>query len=44
MFDRVEEMAFEERTMPFNDPFIREMYDNAEPVVIQKIKEFDEKH
>jgi len=43
LFDRVDEMAFEERTMPFNDPFIREMYENAEPVVIQKIKDFDER-
>lgn len=43
LFDRVQDMAFEERTMPFNDPFIREMYDNAEPVVIQKIKDFDER-
>ena len=43
LFDRVQDMAFEERTMPFNDPFIREMYDNAEPVVIKKIKDFDER-
>ena len=44
LFDRGGEMPFEERTMPFNDPFIRDMYDQAEPVVIQKIKEFDERH
>lgn len=44
LFDRIADMAFEERTMPFNDPFIRDMYDGAEPVVIQKIKEFDERH
>ncbi len=44
LFDRVGEMPFEERTMPFNDPFIRDMYDQAEPAVIQKIKEFDERH
>jgi len=44
LFDRVGEMPFEERTMPFNDPFIRDMYDQAEPVVIQKIKNFDERH
>jgi hypothetical protein len=37
-------MPFEERTMPFNDDFIREMYDAAEPVVIEKIKVFDERH
>ena len=44
LFDRVAELPFEERTMPFNDPFIRDMYDQAEPVVIQKIKNFDERH
>jgi thymidylate synthase len=44
LFDRVADMPFEERTMPFNDPFIRDMYDQAEPVVIQKIKDFDERH
>lgn len=44
LFDRVADMPFEERTMPFNDPFIREMYDAAEPAIIQKIKVFDEKH
>jgi hypothetical protein len=37
-------MPFEERTMPFNDPFIRDMYDQAEPAVIAKIKVFDERH
>ena len=44
LFERINDMAFEERTMPFNDPFIREMYDNAEPAVIDKIKVYDEKH
>ena len=44
LFDRVEKMSFEERTMPFNDPFIRDMYDNAEPAILQKIKEFDDRH
>ena len=44
LFDRVVDMPFEERTMPFNDPFIRDMYDQAEPVVVQKIKDFDERH
>jgi len=27
--------------MPFNDPFIREMYDNAEVSILEKIREFD---
>jgi hypothetical protein len=37
-------MAFEERTMPFNDPFIMEMYEAAESPVVEKIKEFDKRH
>jgi len=41
LFDRVADMAFGERTMPFNDPFIRDMYDQAEASVIAKIKAFD---
>jgi thymidylate synthase len=44
LFDRIADMSFEERTMPFNDPFIRDMYDSAESEVIQKIKKFDERH
>jgi thymidylate synthase len=44
LFDRVNDMPFEERTMPFNDSFIRNMYDQAGPAIIQKIKAFDERH
>ena len=44
LFDRVGVMPFEERTMPFNDPFIREMYEQAEPMIIQKIRDFDDRH
>jgi len=42
LFDRIEDMPFEERTLNFNDEFIRDMYDNAEELVIRKIKTFDE--
>lgn len=41
LFDRMHEMTLEERTMPFNDPFIQEMYAQAEPVIIKKINDFD---
>lgn len=41
LFDRLNEISFEERTMPFNDPFIRDMYEQAEPAVIRKIRDFD---
>lgn len=42
LFDRIADMPFEERTLNFNDEFIREMYDQAEAQVIKKIKTFDE--
>lgn len=44
LFDRIESMTLEERTMEFNDPFIREMYDDAEPRIIKKIEEHDRSH
>jgi thymidylate synthase len=44
LFDRKEDMQFEERTLCFNDEFIREMYDQAEAQIIQKIKIYDETH
>lgn len=44
LFDRLDSMAFEERTYNFNDDFIREMYDQAEQPVIDKIREFDDRH
>ena len=44
LFDRLAEMSLEERTMPFNDPFIRDMYDQAEPGILKKIEEYDQSH
>jgi len=44
LFDRVEEMDFENRVFNFNDPFIRDMYESAETMVIKKIEEFDKSH
>jgi len=44
LFDRLTDMTLEERTMCFNDDFIREMYDQAEAQVIQKIKTYDQTH
>ncbi len=41
LFDRMDGMALEKRTMPFNDPFIRNMYDEAESMVLKKIEEHD---
>jgi thymidylate synthase len=42
LFDRISDMPFEERILNFNDEFIRDMYQQAEPQVIAKIKTFDE--
>jgi thymidylate synthase len=44
LFDRINTMKFEERTLNFNDDFIRDMYNDAEPVIIKKIKEYDKNH
>jgi thymidylate synthase len=41
LFDRMADMAFEERTLPFNDPFIRDMYNQAEEAVLSKIRALD---
>jgi len=42
-FDRLDSTDFEDRIYNFSDEMIREMYDEAEEVVIEKIKVQDEK-
>lgn len=44
LFDRLDTMQFFERTMEFNDPFIRDMYNDAEPRIMDKIKQHDLSH
>jgi len=44
LFDRLDTVGFEERTMNFHDPFIREMYDGAEAAITNKITEYDRTH
>jgi thymidylate synthase len=44
LFDRIDSMTLEERTMEFNNSFIREMYDDAEPRILSKIEEHDKSH
>jgi thymidylate synthase len=44
LFDRIGEMGIEERTYNFSDEFIREMYETAEPGIIEKIREYDLSH
>jgi thymidylate synthase len=41
LFDRIKDMKFEERTYNFSDDFIREMYEGAEPSILEKIREYD---
>jgi thymidylate synthase len=43
-FDRREQMPFENRIFNFSDDFIRQMYDEAEPRILEKIKKYDENH
>ncbi len=44
LFDRIHEMGIEHRTYNFNDEFIRQMYEGAEEMIVQKIKEHDARH
>jgi thymidylate synthase len=44
LFDRIGSMNFEDRVYHFNDPFIREMYDEAEKNVLRKIEAYDNSH
>ncbi len=44
LFDRIGKMGIEHRTYHFNDEFIRQMYDDAEPMIIQKIRDYDSRH
>jgi thymidylate synthase len=41
LFDRLNDMTLEERTYHFDDEFIRAMYDDAEPGILDKIKNYD---
>lgn len=43
-FDRRDQMPFENRIFNFNDDFIKQMYDEAEPRILEKIKRYDENH
>jgi thymidylate synthase len=44
LFDRIDSMSFEDRIMEFNNEFIRQMYDDAEPRILSKIEEHDRSH
>jgi len=44
LFDRRDQMPFENRIFNFSDDFIRQMYDEAEPRILEKIKRYDQNH
>lgn len=44
LFDRADNMKFEDRVYHFFDPFIREMYESAEPGILKKIEDYDSSH
>lgn len=44
LFNRIDSLGFDERTMNFHDEFIQEMYNDAEARIIDKIKKYDEEH
>jgi thymidylate synthase len=44
LFDRLERTDFENRTYRLSDPMIREMYDEAEAMILRKIEEYDAAH
>ena len=44
IFDRIDELCLVERTYNFSDEFIKEMYQSAEPRILEKIKDYDLNH
>jgi len=41
LFDRMDSVQFADRTFNFSDDFIAEMYNGAEPAILEKIKNYD---
>jgi len=44
LFDRIDSVSFEKRTWHFQDPLIRELFDEAESGIMKKIKAYDSSH
>jgi len=44
LFDRIDDMPFDQRIFNFHDDFIHEMYEAAEVSVKEKIKRYDDSH
>ena len=44
LFDRLDTLSFEERIYNFHDEFIQEMFNSAEPMIREKIRNYDSNH
>ena len=44
LFNRIDSTDFEDRNYNLGDEMIKEIYDEAEPMIIKKIKKYDEEH
>jgi thymidylate synthase len=44
LFDRIESMQIEERTYNFSEDYIKQMYDSAEPRILEKIEAYNKEH
>ncbi len=44
LFDRLQSTTFEERVFNFRDPMIRQIYEEAQEGVLEKIRNFDKEH
>ena len=44
LFNRIDSISFSERTFNFNDDFIKQMYNDAEAAVLEKVKNYDNSH
>ena len=44
LFDRLNTLSFDERIFNFHDEFIQEMFNDAEPTIREKIRNYDSSH
>ncbi|MFC2087465.1 thymidylate synthase [Bacteroidota bacterium] len=44
LFDRIDNMQIEERTFDFSNDYIKQMYNAAEPAIVEKIKKYKKEH
>jgi hypothetical protein len=44
LFDRLDTLSFDERIFNFHDEFIQDMFNRAEPMIREKIRNYDSNH